>query len=247
MFQPVIFIRDDDVWTTDRGFLEIFEVFRAARVPVIYGVVPQRLDSDLVRLLKREKKRDIAQHGFSHEDHSGRGTDKYEFGPRRSFAQQYGDIVDGREIMVQRFGAYFMPAFIPPYHGFDDNTLAAVEKAGFPVFSAGEKVTIERKHFLDLPARVALNEYAQDGTPLPLSAKEMLRKAMVSISSAALTGMVFHHRVLRSLKDRIAMGVFVRSLGRWQDEGKVRIVLFSDMLRASGKRKLIVRNSQKRG
>ena len=47
------------------------------------------------------------------------------------------DIRQGLKKMRQAFGKHFTPAFVPPYHGYDERTLQVLHEEGFQVFSAG--------------------------------------------------------------------------------------------------------------
>ena len=235
MTVPVVFIRDDDVDRVDPVLREIFECLEESRVPVIYGVIPGKLKNDLVNFFLRKKKAgvpfDIVQHGFRHCNYS-EGPNKYEFGSVRTFEAQYRDILAGGNIMKTAFGRHFTPAFVPPYHGFDQKTVKVVGELAIPVFSAGRKVTARQKNFLDLPARISLNDYGNDGRPLPLGFKPMLKRVLSRLRPDVLNGMVYHHSALRTQDEVAAMKMFLRALGRLRDEKKVKIVLFSDFLEA---------------
>ncbi len=236
MSLPVIFIRDDDVWAKDAVFLDLFGALCELRVPVIYGIVPALLKKNMAAFLKGQKARDpylfdIVQHGWTHRDHSRGGNDKYEFGPRRTYRQQLADMARGKKLMAEQFGPYFMPAFVPPYHGYDENTIKAVVRSRFPVFSAGEKTAARTTAFWDLPARVSLNDYAEDGTPVGISTRDMLGRMLPSLRPGRMTGLVFHHRVIRTKSELGAILMFFRAVARMKRNGQIRIVLFSDLLR----------------
>jgi hypothetical protein len=232
-----IFIRDDDVWTPDHQFREILCLLKEKVIPVVYGVIPYRLEETMVNVLCAEKKRapsllDIVQHGFDHKDHALKGERKYEFGPSRSYEQQYEDICAGLRIMQEKFGDLMTPGFIPPYHGLDENTLKVLKELKVPLISSGKKLDPSHQNILDVPATVALNEYAADSTPLPFDLTSMLKKATVAIGQEGVTGMLYHHRAIRTASDMRAMKLFLSAVAKWRDEGEIEIVLFSDLLKA---------------
>ncbi len=236
MFLPCVFLRDDDIWSDDEVFLELSGFLKELRLPVIYGVIPLRLEPRMAVVLKNAKKSDpalvdIVQHGYQHANHAAAGVAKYEFGPGRSNDRQHKDMSAGLKIMHRSFGAMFTPAFIPPYHGYDRATLDAVEDLGFRIFSAGKKAALSGRSFLDLPARVALNKYAPDGTPLAFDSRDMIAQWRRAAAGRGVIGLVYHHRAIKGADDMTAIKTFFRFLALLRDQGHVRLALFSDLLR----------------
>lgn len=235
MSVPYIFLRDDDVWSDDEIFLELSCFLKKLRLPVIYGIIPSRLEPRLRDILKRAKIHDpdlldIVQHGFQHVNVAPPGKSKYEFGAGRSFCQQYKDIGDGLKIMQRSFGSSFTPAFMPPYHGFDVATLQVVEKLGFKVFSAGKKAVLSGKSFCDLPARVALNQYRPDGVSLAFDSRMMVARCRREMR-CGMIGLVYHHRAIKDAADMRAIKLFFRFLAQAQERRDVRLFLFSQWIR----------------
>ena len=235
-----LFIRDDDVSALSDPFLFLMQTALETGIPVVYGVIPERADKPLIRCLKALKQEtpgalDIVQHGWTHEDHSLKGEKKYEFGPLRAAQQQLTDIQSGLTLMRRVFGKTFTPAFVPPYHGFDAATLKSVRESGFKAFSAGRVRADVPQGCLDLPAMVSLNTYAADGTPQPVSAAVMLSCVRQALRPGALTGAVLHHEVFAGARERVALKRFFQGIRRWQEEGELKVVLFSDILRARGR------------
>jgi hypothetical protein len=240
MPRSYIFLRDDDVTTSDPVFLELSDHLHRGRLPVVYGVIPALVSARTSAFLKGLKKADpdrldIVQHGLSHRNWARAEEPKYEFGPRRPYLAQLRDISRGRRMMQRYFGCYLTPGFIPPYHGHDHNTLKAVETLAIPIFSAGRRVSCPGHAFFDLPARVSLNDYDDDGHPLPCGLERMLTKIKGALPPGKVTGLVYHHRAIRTELDMKAMKAFLRCLARWRDEGRLAPVLFSDILRNSQK------------
>ena len=136
---PFVFIRDDDVWRLDESFLRFFRYCLNSKIPVVYAVIPAKATKELLNFLAEQKKRnpnllDIVQHGWNHQNHNKYAPSKYEFGKNRSFAQQKEDIVNGLLKLYIHFGDAFTPAFVPPYHGFNSDTLEILKQFNFPVF-----------------------------------------------------------------------------------------------------------------
>ncbi len=233
---PYIFLRDDDVWSDDDIFLELLSFLKELSVPVIYGVIPARLEPQMVAVLSRAKREnpdllDIAQHGFQHVNYANDGASKYEFGAGRNYDEQYQDMQEGQKLLQGAFGSLLTPAFIPPYHGFDGVTLDIVDKLGFQVFSAGKKVGFLREFIFDLPARVALNEYRSNGVPMVFDSRQMLLRLRRELLVGGIIGLVYHHRAIRHVSDMKALKLLLRYLAGLRDRGVVRCCLFSDILR----------------
>ena len=217
--------------------MKIFRFCLENRIPVVYGIIPGLLTPAAAQTLREAKRRfprllDIAQHGWLHKDHSGRGFDKYEFGPRRSFELQKNDMGLGVKKMKRVFGRFRANVFVPPYHGYDSATIRAARFWKFAVFSAGKQKK-ERFPFLSLPAEISLNSYSHSGEPRPLSCKEMILRSRMILSAAPLcSGMVFHHRAYGDQASWNQLKRFLLYLKRLEAQRWTRLVLFSDLLKA---------------
>ncbi|MCF7888403.1 MAG: DUF2334 domain-containing protein [Candidatus Omnitrophica bacterium] len=229
-----IFLRDDDIYSYDHNFLSTFNLLKSYKIPVILGVIPEKIERKLVNFLNKEKKNnnyqfDIAQHGWSHKNYSKDIKNKYEFGPLRNYQQQKKDITKGYIKMKQLFGKNFTPAFIPPYHGYDDNTLKIINELKIPLFSAGEKIALKKGKFLDLPAQLSLNDYGPKGKPIQLTAKTLIKRFYFSINRYKILGMVFHHYVIKNKKQIKQFETFVKFLAKSQKEEIIKITIFDQI------------------
>lgn len=151
-----LFIRNDDVWTLDRPFRYYFDLAQEHQIPVVHAVIPAKIDKETIRFLNRAKEKnphllDMVQHGWRHANYS-MGSSKYEFGPKRSLKLQREDMNKGFKKMQDAFGQNFTPAFVPPYHGYDQSTLAVLKTAEFKVFSANK---LSKLNLIDLPVQVS--------------------------------------------------------------------------------------------
>jgi len=231
-----LFIRDDDVYKYDEKFLNVFNLFKKHKIPVIYGVVPKLIEKKLANFLNKEKKRnphllDIVQHGWSHKNYSKDTKNKYEFGPSRSYFQQKQDIKRGYLKMRRLFGKNFTPAFIPPYHGYNSTTLEIINELKIPIFSADEISKVKNKCFIDLPARLSLNKYSKTGKPLFIDAISMIKLFIVYLKRYKnLLGLIFHHSSIKSNKNFYEMKKFVSFMKNLKKEN-IKIILFSDLLK----------------
>jgi hypothetical protein len=236
MAVPLVFLRDDDVWADGPVFRELAGFLREHKIPVIYAVVPARLEAQMARRLRQMKKNDpalvdLVQHGFSHRNHECAGKDRYEFGEKRPYARQFQDIKDGMALMKRSFGRCVTPGFIPPYHAYDENTVRAIEALSIPLFSASKAVPLHSKKFIDLPASIWLHADDPKGYRRALDLPGMMDKVIHGFDDSGITGIVYRHRLIKTRARLKDMKAFLLSLARERDAGKVRFVLFSTLLR----------------
>jgi len=98
----------------------------------------------------REGVLEIAQHGYQAEDYSEFAGLNYE--------EQVQKIKKGKEFLEQKLG---MPVltFVPPWNTYDENTLIALEKAGFTHLSASARgVASSATRLQFLPATVGITQ-----------------------------------------------------------------------------------------
>lgn len=235
-----LFIRNDDVWTLDRSFREFFDFMLGQKIPVIYGVIPARLQEDAAVFLRRAKERnpkllDIVQHGFAHCNHAPEGEHKYEFGPGRTYMQQFDDIVQGMRIMNRWFGEFMTPGFIPPYHADDHKTIKTIEQLNIPIYSSKLKVPLRKKRFIEVPAQIWANRIDDLGVPSPMEFHNLSRDLATVMDSRLMTGIVFRHQMMVNPGDHDVLKALIKLISNKRREGSLRIVLFSDLMRAKRK------------
>ena len=240
MQRPKIFIRDDDAGVLSNEFLLFHQMVRDLSVPVVYAVVPAWVDRKAADFFLSEQKRsgpgfDLVQHGWAHMNYAKKNENKYEFGLCRTYQQQAEDINKGKDSLREFFGEHCVPAFVPPFHGFDKNTLRAVELAGFRIFSAGRTADFSWRGVIDLPAGVYLNEYQPDGQSFCLDGKQALRRLYSALKTASLTGCLFHHEAFRQKEGIDQIYFFLRAVARLRERGELDIIRFSDLCREGQK------------
>ena len=234
-----LFIRNDDVWRLDGSFGAFFDFMLRQRVPIVYGVIPAKLEKDAALFLRRAKEKDpelldLVQHGYAHVNHAPAGDHhKYEFGETRTYAQQYEDIAQGMRIMRDRFGDLVTPGFIPPYHSDDANTIDAIEALNIPLYSSRLKVPRPSKRFIEMPAQIWANKADAQGVPSPLDFHGLSRDLASVLASGPITGMVFRHHMMVSPKNRDVLAALMSLVMEERAQGKLRTVLFSELLNAA--------------
>ncbi len=228
-----VFIRNDDVWTLDGPFRYFFDAAFERGLPVVQAVIPGAMEPALVKFLRDAKQKspqllDIVQHGWLHKNHAPPGQGKYEFGASRAWTDQQADIREGKSRMHRAFGEDFTPGFVPPYHGFDQNTVSILEEEGFKYFSAGAHKPKIQADFLDLPAQVSFSRYDL-GTTSTYKAEDVFKALIQSIKLKILTGVLTHHADFKSVQDRRALTHFLDLLKALTARRELRALLFSQL------------------
>ena len=192
------------------------------------------MDTGLVRFLCRAKEKmpkllDIVQHGWTHANHGVDAGTKYEFGPSRSYGLQREDIGQGLKKMRLAFGEHFTPAFVPPYHGYDERTFRVLHKDGFKIFSAGALGLEKDKRFIEVPAQVSFSRYDQGKTSIH-HAGEIVAILAKGIHRRALSGVLTHHKDFADAASRKELTRFFDCIAALKAKEGWRVLLFSDIL-----------------
>ena len=230
-----LFIRNDDVWTLDSSFRFFFDQVIDRNLPVIYAVIPGKMEKGLIRFLCRAKERkphllDIVQHGWMHMNHSTSDVVKYEFGASRSLKLQRENIQQGLTRMHLAFGDYFTPAFVPPFHGYNERTLRILQEEGFQAFSAGSRKLKKASGLIELPAKISFSRYDKGGISTN-TATDVVEMLIKDIYRSPLSGIVTHHADFITAAFRKELTRFFDLIETLRTRKELRVLLFSDLLK----------------
>lgn len=228
-----LFIRNDDVWMLDPSFRFFFDQAISRNLPIIYAVIPGKMEKGLIRFLRRAKERkphllDIVQHGWLHVDHSTGDVEKYEFGASRSLKLQRENIQQGVRKMCLAFGDGFTPAFVPPFHGYDERTLRILQEEGFQIFSAGNSKLKKESGLLELPANISFSRYGK-GRVSTNTAMDVVEMLIKDICRVPLSGIVTHHVDFITAVSRKELTRFFDLIETLRSRKKLRVLLFSEL------------------
>ncbi|MHC4925718.1 MAG: DUF2334 domain-containing protein [Planctomycetota bacterium] len=143
------------IWQAEQQMEVLFKTYN---MPYVVGVIPranihdQQPDSSVlehvhaslhddpekVEFLKQgiqDGRIEIAQHGYTHTNHSDADSPPSEFVGRKHQHQLEG-ILAGRKILCETLDLKTIDAFIPPCNTWDNNTAVAMKQAGFNTLSA---------------------------------------------------------------------------------------------------------------
>jgi peptidoglycan/xylan/chitin deacetylase (PgdA/CDA1 family) len=145
------FFRNDDIRDTlDKELIDIHELFKRRKVPIIHAVEPGNVKPDVIRWLILQRQTcpeilSIMQHGY---DHSIKNLQKKgEFGGQRSYQEQYDDILNGKNLMNRYFGDQWFQAFNFPYAPYNPAAIRALEDVGYLVLNSHYSCEWKRQLF----------------------------------------------------------------------------------------------------
>lgn len=163
-----IFFRNDDVRNSlDDSLVELTNIFIRRKIPITHAIEPANITKEVIDWLVCLKKQypnliEIIQHGYNHNLNYkvkvGNKIKKGEFGGKRTYQEQYNDIIKGKELMNKYFGNNWFHAFTFPYGARNKQTLKAVYNAGFKVVNGSLSTGIKYDIFYSV-GRFLNSEY----------------------------------------------------------------------------------------
>ena len=139
------------------------------------------------------------------------------------------NIQQGQEKMRQAFGEHFTPAFVPPYHGYNERTLQILQQENFQIFSAGSK--LEGKfRFIDVPTRISFSRYDTKKVSIN-TATNMMKMLAKDISHRPFLSIVTHHADFTTAVSRKELTRFFNLIEALRNKKEWRVLLFSDLQR----------------
>ncbi|MFH0831364.1 MAG: DUF2334 domain-containing protein [archaeon] len=194
--QMRFFARDDDVFDLTSNLVKFSRMMIELKVPVIYGIIPGKIEKKLSDFLSKLKKDNdslvhLAQHGWMHANYGK--TRKYEFGMSRDYETQKKDILQGLGIMQKLFG-FKKRIFIPPYNHLNKATVRALEGLNFEFISTDLPAARLGK-IRNLPAIINFETFTDNGVKKKTLRELLLDFAILSRKTNSF-GIYFHHRTL---------------------------------------------------
>ncbi|MFN7949661.1 MAG: polysaccharide deacetylase family protein [Blastocatellia bacterium] len=225
-----LFFRDDDVAEDEPALNRLLDVFIQRRTPVNLAVIPGRLTEAATAMLRQRLRThahliEINQHGWMHLNHETAGR-KCEFGPTRTFAEQFADIESGRRKLTEAFGADFSAVFVPPWNRCTEATLRAIDELEFQALSqlkGAQPVT--GYGFTEISVTLDLHRW-KGGVTMKDPA-ELDSELSAQVSAGETTGVMLHHQVM----DDAAFAWLARLLDELSLHSCLRIHTFQSLLR----------------
>lgn len=212
-----VFLRCDDIYEAGYKTKKVIGVFINNKVPLTLSVIPVKLSLSCARYLKKAVAPypslfDIAQHGLSHRNRAKTGN-RYEFGPGVDYRTQKAEIKQGMKILKERLGIS-PEIFVPPWNGYDKETLKALYELGFKIISPDIKhaqtADLPSAGLLISPVSVYFNKMTSDGG----FASEDINNLLSTILKPGrkYAGIEIHHRCFNSKSDYAKLDKLLKSL-----------------------------------
>ncbi len=224
-----IFFRNDDVWKLDKNLELLIDIFLSSEIPLHLSVIPGKLTEPCKNFLTNLTKKhpdliELGQHGFKHINYCNLSDKflKYEFGEERSHEEQKADILKGRKIMsLLNFESKI---FIPPWHGFDDNTLKILADANYSIISTDLKKPVPDNiyNLRSIPTSMYLNERCGKGWHTQ-KAEKIIRK--INNIKYDKIGIQIHHKAFNNLDDFNQLKKLLRKL---KGDNSINIIKLSE-------------------
>ncbi|MCI0664178.1 MAG: hypothetical protein L0220_24230 [Acidobacteria bacterium] len=183
----------------DLSLRTMLDLFFRYQIPLNLQIIPGRLTPAGIKAIGRARNEmpdlfELNQHGWMHVNHEHSGR-KYEFGPSRSFDQQYVDIEKGRKVLEEAFGSAFSPVFTPPWNRCTVETFRALDRLGFQALSRFQgDATAGGYNFREVS--VTLDLYRWQGGAAMKSPNELLDELILQLEILPRIGIMLHHKVM---------------------------------------------------
>ena len=191
-----LFFRNDDVDEDDLSLRTMLDLFFRYQVPLNLQIIPGRLTTACINTIDRARSNllELNQHGWMHENHEHSGR-KCEFGPSRSFDQQYEDIERGRKVLEEAFGSAFSPVFTPPWNRCTVETFRALDRLGFQALSRFRgDASAGDYNFREVS--VTLDLYRWQGGAAMKYPNELIDELILQLETLPRIGIMLHHKVM---------------------------------------------------
>ncbi|HOL62843.1 MAG TPA: DUF2334 domain-containing protein [Elusimicrobiales bacterium] len=226
----VLYLRDDDVFEKDKCLEFVFNFLIDKRIKCSYSVIPSLIKSELIAFLnsnlKNKRYFDIVQHGYSHSENA----ERTEFGANVDFNFQKKFIAKGFDKLKKLFPELFCAAYVPPFHNYDLNTVAASSELGFKAISASRKIFEEDRYKIKfLFCDVNLNEY-KNGVSLPIDVSFVKKLTLEKIKKREVVGVYFHHSTFSKYDNMKRFLDYVDFVEKLEEKGIIKLKKISDLI-----------------
>ncbi|MCP4185639.1 MAG: polysaccharide deacetylase [Hyphomicrobiales bacterium] len=129
------FLRDDDAIEITPDLIHLQKMTATRNIPILLAVIPNFAKCELGKFVKSHPQITPAVHGFSHENHAGKGEKKTELGAHRPVDQVLRELNDARLKMIGLFGHHLSDILVPPWNRIDGYVAAGAKGLGFRAIS----------------------------------------------------------------------------------------------------------------
>ena len=196
--KTIFFFRDDDAGWEDKRLFALLSLFEHLALPIDVAVIPMAITDGLAQKLRARveaapERLSVHQHGFSHtsREESGRNC---EFGPSRSFAEQYADINVGKQLLEEYLGDIVAPFFTPPWNRCTEVTGKCLVESGFTILSRDATAPpLNLAGLQEVPISVDWFAKRKSDKTTRMSREEFGEMLASKVRQSETVGLMFHH------------------------------------------------------
>ncbi len=155
-----IWFRDDDISSFEPTLEDVLRFFSSKQIPVLLGVIPERLVLSHSGAITAYNGVSIGQHGFSHNNYAPAGQDCSELCDDRDVGTVLAEQRAGRAILKNAFGEKFTDILIPPWSEISDTVYEKLAGEGYAAFSISFKNGYSKFGTPEINAQVDLIDWS---------------------------------------------------------------------------------------
>lgn len=195
--------RDDDATSKTPELERLLDIGREHHVPLCLAVIPQKVKSNLMSMLKPADSVKIAIHGFSHRNHSGPQQKRCELPDNREVNEMKCELLTGLQILREIGQSRTLPLLVPPWNRVSASLLPNLYGLGFRGLSTyGNRLTPEPTpgimqvncHIDPIDWRKSRKFIGVENT-LNMLISQLRSRRIGSADAREATGLLSHHAV----------------------------------------------------
>ena len=121
--------RDDDAVLPTDALTRLLDLANHYEIPLALAVIPDQTGEALVQYLQPERRVEVLQHGFAHQNHAQQGQKKSEFPDGRQDTDITADLLAGQQV-IDGFSRH-CNLFVPPWNRAGEAMPALLASLGF--------------------------------------------------------------------------------------------------------------------
>jgi hypothetical protein len=203
-----IFFRADDIGAPGKQFNQLIQLFLEHNLPLCLAVVPTWLTTARFQALQKVTGKLSSQwcwhqHGWLHRNHESRGK-KQEFGSGRPAEEQFADLKNGKERLLNILEGSFAPYFTPPWNRCSLETLQGLQDLHFLAVSRSQRAQPPSPQNLpDLQVNIDLHTRKEPDPDTSL--KAFLKELEQGVAGGRGGIMIHHQRMNQAAFDFLAL------------------------------------------
>lgn len=213
-----LWLRDDDATAPTDALERLLGLVEGAGVPLALAVIPAGAIKALGQRISGAKSVAVLQHGYAHANHADLGAKKSEFTDGRPVGDMTGELVAGRNAILETFGPAATAVLAPPWNRISAGLISRLAGCGIAGLSryTPRKAPLAAPGVVEANAHVDLIDWRGGGEGVPADeiaagiADHLRRRRTGEADAAEPTGVLAHHLQM----DECAWDALARVLDR---------------------------------